>query len=159
MIIFENYHLAVELTSQVENLFKGYIQIDSEMSESGGVLMGKRLKNGNVIITDVTLPQPEDECSRNFFKKNRIIHQQLSDEIWVNSEKKIICIGEWHTHPEGIPSPSSVDKSSWIRNVKKQNDENNYIFIIVGINTINAWSCNKSFKITKMERIMEIEGL
>lgn len=45
-----------------------------------------------------------------------------------------VYIGEWHTHPEDIPSPSSVDVSS-IKNSFWQNDlpfKNCILMVIIG---------------------------
>lgn len=113
------------------------------MPEAGGVLHGKRLKNGSIIITDITTPQIGDIQKRLLFKKNREIHQQLSNEKWIESNKFSIALGEWHTHPEAVPTPSNVDKKSWRLNVSKQHDDRVYVFIIVGFSDLRMWLLSK----------------
>ena len=132
---------------------KKYTQNSPEDPESGGILMGKRLRNGNIIVTDMTIPQKGDISGRYYFKKNKKIHQQLSDKIWEESQGKIIYVGEWHTHPEKIPRPSSIDLSGWRSNTHDQIDNKNYIFLIVGINEFGLWSNSKENGLFKMELI------
>lgn len=61
-------------------------------------------------------------------KANQIIKQEF-----VESEGKMVYLGEWHTHPTAIPSPSPTDKKS-IKDILKNNHlaSNIIIFIIVG---------------------------
>ncbi|TYQ74004.1 Mov34/MPN/PAD-1 family protein, partial [Enterococcus faecium] len=123
--------------------FEQYRQGKDDLPEAGGVLHGKRLKNGSIIITDITTPQIGDIQKRLLFKKNREIHQQLSNEKWIESNKFSIALGEWHTHPEAVPTPSNVDKKSWRLNVSKQHDDRVYVFIIVGFSDLRMWLLSK----------------
>ena len=67
--------------------------------------------------------------TKNYSLKNREIHQQLSNEKWIESNKFSIALGEWHTHPEAVPTPSNVDKKSWRLNVSKQHDDRVYVLL------------------------------
>ena len=100
-------------------------------------------KDLRIIITDITTPQIGDIQKRLLFKKNREIHQQLSNEKWIESNKFSIALGEWHTHPEAVPTPSNVDKKSWRLNVSKQHDDRVYVFIIVGFSDLRMWLLSK----------------
>lgn len=153
MMIFHNQFLSVEFKDNVIDTLKRYTQNFPEAPESGGILMGKRLLNGNILVTDITIPQKGDISGRYYFKKNKKIHQQLSDKIWEESLGKIIYVGEWHTHPEKIPRPSSIDLRGWRLNTRDQIDNKNYIFLIVGINEFGLWSNSKENGLFKMELI------
>ncbi|EOK55525.1 TPA: Mov34/MPN/PAD-1 family protein [Streptococcus suis] len=153
MFKFSCDNIVIEVREEVIKIFEHYRQGLSGSPEAGGVLIGKRLKNGNIIITDVTIPQIEDTQKRYFFKKNREIHQQLSDEKWLESNKFSIVLGEWHTHPEAIPTPSSVDKKSWKLNVSKQHDSRVYVFIIVGLSELRMWLLSKKSDIRQATKL------
>lgn len=143
MIKFSCDRIVIEVRDEVLKIFEQYRQRKDDLPEAGGVLHGKRLKNGSIIITDITTPQIGDIQKRLLFKKNREIHQQLSNEKWIESNKFSIALGEWHTHPEAVPTPSNVDKKSWRLNVSKQHDDRVYVFIIVGFSDLRMWLLSK----------------
>lgn len=143
MIKFSCDRIVIEVRDEVLKIFEQYRQVKDDLPEAGGVLHGKRLKNGSIIITDITTPQIGDIQKRLLFKKNREIHQQLSNEKWIESNKFSIALGEWHTHPEAVPTPSNVDKKSWRLNVSKQHDDRVYVFIIVGFSDLRMWLLSK----------------
>lgn len=140
---FHNIVTTVEFKDNVVNLLTEYVQNTYETPESGGVLMGKRLFDGSIIITDITKPQKSDRWGRSHFKKDGKIHQKISDKIWQNSGGYIMYLGEWHTHPELFPSPSFIDLKGWRLNVYKQKDKKKYIFLIVGTNSFKVWTYSR----------------
>ena len=143
MIKFSCDRIVIEVRDEVLKICEQYRQGKDDLPEAGGVLHGKRLKTGSIIITDITTPQIGDIQKRLLFKKNREIHQQLSNEKWIESNKFSIALGEWHTHPEAVPTPSNVDKKSWRLNVSKQHDDRVYVFIIVGFSDLRMWLLSK----------------
>ena len=49
-------------------------------------------------------------------------------------------MGVWHTHPQRIPSPSSIDWADWTDSLKKEKTGCEYIFfIIVGVEEWRVW--------------------
>lgn len=49
-------------------------------------------------------------------------------------------MGVWHTHPQDVPSPSSIDWEDWKDSLKKEKSGCEYIFfIIVGIKEWRIW--------------------
>ena len=49
-------------------------------------------------------------------------------------------LGEWHTHPEDVPSPSSHDRRDWLRTLDTAQFEQSFLFfIIVGRTSIGVW--------------------
>ena len=152
MLIFSNKLLAVEFRDDILQTFYSFRQDTHEKYEAGGILMGKRLLNGNIIITDVTSPQIGDIRQRTFFKKKAKIHQSISDTLWKKSSGKTIYLGEWHTHPENNPVPSTVDLRGWKLSVSKQPNDKIYIFIILGIKELSVWSYSKIDGLIKMKQ-------
>lgn len=89
-----------------------YRQDAKEKSEAGGILLGFR-RNSHLHITIATLPQQSDRRQRYSFKRSPLHHQQVALRQWRASQMTMDYLGEWHTHPESNPSPSSLDISEW----------------------------------------------
>jgi integrative and conjugative element protein (TIGR02256 family) len=64
-------------------------------------------------------------------------------------------LGEWHTHPELDPSPSSIDLAGWRNKLLfDQFDSDVLYFVIVGKEQINAWQGNrKTLVIEKLHKL------
>lgn len=100
-------------------------------NESGGIILGLVYHDSSVCITKISLPNSSDKASRFSFERDKKIAQAIVDEEFYSSNGKIIYLGEWHTHPEPHPLPSSVD----IKMIKKQFKKNtiNEDFLIMMI--------------------------
>src|SRR5262249_32155874 len=93
-----------------------YRQIDSESKEAGGVLLGRHILGTEDIIVDfVTVPLIGDRRKRYSFFRSRKAHQQAIDHAWEENKGTCVYLGEWHTHPEPLPTPSSDDWQEWRR--------------------------------------------
>ena len=99
----------VQFTEKVTNILLSYLQKDNAKPEAGGILLGQ-IKNNNVLINKVSFPSKQDKYSRYSFNRNKKKAQILIDYEFLNSDKKTVYFGEWHTHPEKHPSPSRKDK-------------------------------------------------
>ncbi|WP_281180887.1 Mov34/MPN/PAD-1 family protein [Chondromyces crocatus] len=119
----------------------GRAQHDPHALEAGGVLVGRHIRGSRDVVVDlVTEPMPGDRQSRYSFHRSQKPHQRFLDEIWRTSRKTCVYLGEWHTHPERHPSPSSVDLADWRKRlVKDQVDSESMFFVIVGQVETAAW--------------------
>ena len=59
---------------------------------------------------------------------------------WEQSNHIKAYLGEWHTHDQDNPSPSFVDKRSWLRISKRNNNFDQSCFIIVGHKEFRLWN-------------------
>lgn len=145
---YQNYHFS--LTTDVLEKIIEYKQIDNKF-EAGGMLIGSILLDSNEIeINDFTEPIDEDERTRIGFKRSNI-HNKLLRKKWEESNCTKLYLGEWHTHPQNIPSPSYVDMNSWEKLLYTSNTECEYlIFIIIGLISMEIWIGDKKKK--KLER-------
>lgn len=118
-----------------------YKQEKKEMEEAGGVLLGRFIKESkNIIIDKITVPMIGDLRSRYSFKRAAKMHQIIIDREWEKSKGTCNYLGEWHTHPENYPTPSSVDKNDWKRKLKGDIYSSRYLyFIIIGIKELVIW--------------------
>ena len=122
-----------------------YAQDSWNKPESGGVIMGRYIKDYEDIVVDkITLPMPGDKSTRFSFFRNRKSHQKIIDREWEASCFTCTYLGEWHTHPEPSPTPSFVDKNDWKRKMKQDVFDSDYLFfMIVGTSEIRLWEGNK----------------
>ncbi|RKH52691.1 hypothetical protein D7Y23_06235 [Corallococcus sp. AB050B] len=109
--------------------------------EAGGVLLGRYIKGcRDIVVDEVTSPMAGDWRLPFFFRRSRSRHQQVIDERWTASRGTCQYLGEWHTHPELIPNPSSTDIAEWRRRLRTDLfDGNSLLFIIVGIREVRIW--------------------
>lgn len=145
--------------SVVETLMM-YRQLRYNASESGGILLGRYLNDSYDLVIDfVTIPQASDKRSTiNFYRSEQ--HQLYIDKFHKESEGSCNYIGEWHSHPKGINSPSQTDIKSWKIQL---NLHPNYFpiyplfFIIVCYEKIKIWEGSKeNLEFNKLEAINDL---
>jgi len=90
----------------------GYRQLGGAQKESGGIFLGNQ-RGSNLEVVDATVPELGDKRGRYYFHRLSKSHQDKADQLWERSGFTITYLGEWHTHPEKIPKPSSQDISEW----------------------------------------------
>lgn len=80
--------------------------------EAGGILLGYR-RGPHLHVTDLTIPQRGDQRTRFGFDRRDNRHQAYALARWQQSGRQLDYVGEWHTHPEKIPAPSTIDTREW----------------------------------------------
>lgn len=93
---------AIVLTAEALSAMDKYRQ---KAKEAGGQLFAK-FDGADTTIVEATSPKLLDKRSRCGFRPNKML-QRL--EIYDRYRKGLHFVGDWHTHPEAIPSPSDVD--------------------------------------------------
>ncbi len=116
MIIVKLGNIKVKIYKTVTDKMNDYIQDVSNKPESGGILMGYVLKENVFAINDISLPTKLDKASRYNFTRSKKNAQLILNKVFKSSNGKQIYLGEWHTHPEDYPSPSSLD----LKSIKRQ---------------------------------------
>lgn len=109
--------------------------------EAGGVLMGRYIRESlDVVIDNVTVPMCGDRRRRFDFFRDRDRHQQAINRAWQESDGTTHYLGEWHTHPERIPTPSSTDQTNWNQHLQRDIfSGDTLLFIIVGTEFLRVW--------------------
>jgi len=108
MIYFSGGHFKVAIAQNVINRIKEFRQLDANSNESGGILLGQ-VKDDYLYVLKVSEPSKLDKSSRFSFERNAQEAQKVINKEFTKSGKKTIYLGEWHTHPEDYPKPSSAD--------------------------------------------------
>lgn len=147
---FQYNNVLLTINDEVFNKLNLYKQLYKNIPESGGLVLGRTDIHGNTKIIDITEPQEGDIQKRYFFIRRDLNHKNLLCEA---NKKCIYFKGNWHTHPQNIPSPSWTDLITWKKTLKKSKPGNSLyaFFIIVGIREIRIWIGNiKTNEINEM---------
>ena len=118
------------LHENVLSIVNDFIQVKNKQPESGGILLGKII-NGEINIMKVSTPTELDKSSRYNFERNRLSGQIVVDYEFNNSYGQTIYLGEWHTHPEDIPTPSTTDIKMMSNQFKKNILNTEYLLLII----------------------------
>jgi integrative and conjugative element protein (TIGR02256 family) len=89
-----------------------YRQTVETASESGGILMGYR-RGVHIHVTECTFPHQFDRQSRLRYFRHAGYHHRIAVQRWYETGETLDYVGEWHTHPEDAPVPSSIDVFHW----------------------------------------------
>ena len=123
-----NSHTIV-FTEEVLRIFEKFTQTKSKDLEAGGILLGQaKEKEKRIFVTKASIPSEFDKATRTSFYRNPKIAQVIINYEFLNSGKRNVYLGEWHTHPEKSPKPSQLDDKM----IYSQYNENrlNYPFLI-----------------------------
>lgn len=114
----------------LEAIFQ-FKQVAQNISESGGLLAGY-YKGNDLHVVNFTTPQVKDKKGRFHFHRRDLKHVNQVRQWYIQSGGSINCLGEWHTHPESYPSPSTIDTKGWKRFIKDRNGQQ-AVFVIIGL--------------------------
>ncbi|WP_089367487.1 Mov34/MPN/PAD-1 family protein [Azospirillum sp. RU38E] len=112
-----------------------FTQPPEDTHEAGGLLLGC-LRGPHIEVRACTPPMATDARSRYMFHRRDPGHQITAVKAWRESGQTITCIGEWHTHPESIPSPSGIDRNTWRTQCRRA--KHPLVYLILGRN--GNWS-------------------
>ena len=120
--------------SGVLDTFSNYKQEDSESLEAGGILLGSR-RGPHIELLKITQPQNTDIRRRHSFDRSTIRHSDIAITEWKGSNGYVDYLGEWHTHPEHTPHPSTVDVSE-MSDIASTREFDIMLSVIVGIKSL-----------------------
>jgi len=128
----------VDILSNVFEEIGNWVQDSWERPEAGGYIVGYQHKGtGNITLEDASHPYKLDERSRVRFTMRDPKHKIF---LLSHKRKKSFYMGVWHTHPQIIPEPSSIDWQDWYGTLYVDKTGCEYVFfIIVGIQEIRIW--------------------
>lgn len=115
----------------VLDVFSSYRQLAPCNDEAGGVLLGT-VHGLHLAIAEATEPLASDVRLRYSFERSSAGHQQIADARWSSSKGTVRYLGEWHTHPEDYPTPSTTDRHWWVASAGRRADGRPALAVIVG---------------------------
>ncbi len=143
--IFRGHGLSLRIPWNVLQAWEEYRQVEMHDPERFGVIIGSRTEGKKEYwIESVTKPYAGDQAARSSFRLQDQNHQNSVDVAFEQSDGTSIYLGTWHTHPELIPAPSSIDKNDWVSCIRR-NSGRQLFFVIVGLSEIRvfvrSWWC------------------
>jgi integrative and conjugative element protein (TIGR02256 family) len=127
-LIIGSYNVLIY--SEVLDVMAKFTQHQPGQAESGGIILGKIVQN-QFHFTNLSTPTELDKKSRFNFERHRLSAQIVINYEFYASGGQKTYFGEWHTHPERIPSPSHTDKTmileQWQRNQKRVD----FLFLLI----------------------------
>ncbi len=122
---------AIVLSQSVLDTMNRYRQTSLQHKEAGGQLFAQFI-GADTVIVEATPPTQLDRRSRSRFWPNRLLQQR---EIRDRYKKGLHFVGDWHTHPESVPYPSSDDTQSMMECFKLSVHElQAFVLVIIGLN-------------------------
>lgn len=120
-------------------------QLRDSSAEAGGIMLGRLIDGSpDVVVDEVVGPLPEDRRSRFTFFRPKKQAQQIVDQAWSSSYGTKIYMGEWHTHPEDVPNPSSQDVRNWKRICDTAVfEQESLLFLIAGRVSCRLWELRR----------------
>jgi integrative and conjugative element protein (TIGR02256 family) len=128
----ENSRLLIE--DLVLTDVSAFRQTEPHAAEAGGILLGYR-RDVHLHVVMATPPGPSDTRSKFRFWRHDESHALIALSEWTKSCETMDYIGEWHTHPEGYPQPSTLDLHEWRKICASRKQP--MVFLIQG--TLDKW--------------------
>jgi integrative and conjugative element protein (TIGR02256 family) len=131
-------------------VFDRHRQLRPRSREAGGILLGRLvIDSSDVIIDAASEPAPKDMRARFRFFRAAQPAQRAVDAAWAGSGGTRNYLGEWHSHPEDVPTPSGTDLQDWQRIILQTVCEQDFLlFVIVGRVTMKLWELSRQEKLT-----------
>jgi integrative and conjugative element protein (TIGR02256 family) len=117
--------------------FCQYIQASDTDCEAGGLLLGS-VHGAHMLIEQATVPTIWDKRFYFLFERMPFGHEAIALARWKASQGTVRYLGEWHTHPEDHPQPSSLDRSEWNHLSAQRRDKRPMLAVIVGRKSLYA---------------------
>ncbi|MBL8399788.1 Mov34/MPN/PAD-1 family protein [Accumulibacter sp.] len=122
---------------QVLAVFRKYRQRFCWQPESGGILLGLR-RGRHLEVLTATEPSSHDKRSAFFFVREAEGHAEVAEQAWIRGGRQVDYLGEWHTHPQTIPIPSSIDRAEWYKLVQKRPEKATLLTVVVGAKELHV---------------------
>lgn len=100
-------------------------------TEAGGVLLGKR-RGKHLEVLLASEPMRNDRRAQFMFEREAEGHLAFAKAAWRAGGGAVDYVGEWHTHPQRIPVPSSIDRSEWRKLVYDRPVDSSLVTVVVG---------------------------
>jgi len=117
-------------TERVKTIFKFFRQDSTDKNEAGGILLGQ-LNKDSILITRASIPNRKDNAGKYSFVRDKTMAQLIIDYEFANSGGRTLYLGEWHTHPENVASPSSVDKLMIHEQFEKNKIHTTFLLLVI----------------------------
>lgn len=113
--------------------------------ETGGILIGCVGKSGEPVVMAVIGPGPNARHSLSRFLPDHGWQCTQIDMHYESSHGGLVYLGDWHTHPNGSPYMSWIDKRTLMRIAQHSEARQTHPLMLIGAggSTDWAWQCHQ----------------
>ena len=108
--------------------------------ETGGVLVGYFADNGEPVIFAAVGPGPAAIHSRYRFTPDHGWQCSQLEILFEQSSGKLVYLGDWHTHPDGLPQMSWLDKRTLRAIAKHPQALTPQPLMLIGAGAVQRWA-------------------
>lgn len=109
-------------------------------NEIGGLLVGYRADNGELVIQEMIGPGPKARHSPFRFVPDHSWQCDRLDAVYHDSNGRLIYLGDWHTHPNGVPEMSALDRRTLHKIAQHPGIGSDAPIMLIGGNAHGTWS-------------------
>lgn len=107
-------------------------------NESGGILLGLVFNDHDEIL-ELGAPNNTDIAKLFSFTRRKNPAQRKINYAWNTSGGHVVYLGEWHTHPGSIPTPSTQDKKMIENALQTALMEIEYLYLVIAGDNRSMW--------------------
>jgi integrative and conjugative element protein (TIGR02256 family) len=108
--------------------------------ETGGVLTGYIAENGEPVVHHIVGPGPDAQHKRHRFQPDHDWQCRQLDEIFETSTVRAVYLGDWHTHPDGSPRMSWLDRRTLRGIARHREAELARPLMLIGAGAADKWT-------------------
>jgi integrative and conjugative element protein (TIGR02256 family) len=108
--------------------------------ETGGVLIGYRAENRDIVIMEIIGPGPRAIHQRRKFTPDHSWQCNQLDAAYDHSSATFVYLGDWHTHPDGIPQMSWLDRRTHRAIARHPQAQTPHPLMLIGGCTPRGWT-------------------
>lgn len=149
----------VDILTDVLDEISNCIQSDNSQPESGGYVVGYQHQiTKNIVLESLSTPFALDIRSPVRFVMKDPQHKFF---LLKSKRRKSYYMGVWHTYPQSLPVPSSIDWKDWRRTLMVDKTACDFVFfIIAGTLGMRVWVGNRKNKsIVEINESPKVDGI
>lgn len=108
-------------------------------NETGGVLAGYRANNNEIVIFEVVGPGPNAVHGQHGFTPDHSWQCGQLQTLYGDTSGEWVYIGDWHTHPNGMPRMSWIDRRTLRRIAKHPHANTAQPMMLIGGGAPHRW--------------------
>lgn len=122
-------HLVVLHDNALQVLAR-FTQHKFHQPEAGGIIIGQYIGN-EIHVLRLSTPTELDKATRTTFERSRVAGQIVVNFEFYNSGGQMAYLGEWHTHPEKHPTPSTTDKQMIRQQFEQGQGQRDFLLLLI----------------------------
>lgn len=107
--------------------------------ETGGILIGYFADIGEPVVTHIIGPGPNAKRSKYRFHPDHIWQCEQIEQLYEISGGESVYLGDWHTHPNGYPNMSFIDRLTLMRIARHPESMMQRPLMMIGAGSPENW--------------------